>query len=162
MGMKQVLFGIGVGAVIGLLCAPKKGSELRDDLKETGKKAYEKTKNLSKQDLIDVLNASYNGIVKFVEDFDADAIKGSTKTKLSELKVSVDELAAKAKENENINELVGKISKMAENAANKINEYKASLKEGQEASEEVINGIIDDEKDEIDEIIDEIKEDTEE
>ena len=34
MKLGKFIAGVGIGAVIGMLCAPKKGSELRGELKE--------------------------------------------------------------------------------------------------------------------------------
>jgi gas vesicle protein len=44
--LKGLLGGLLVGAATALLLAPKKGSELRNDIRSTGEAALTKTKNL--------------------------------------------------------------------------------------------------------------------
>ncbi len=153
MQLKSIIFGIGVGVVAGLLCAPKKGSELRSDIKNTSKKAYDKTKNLTKEDVVDVLNSSYSALIKAIEDFDVDEVKVNTKAQLDELKVSMDELAQKAKDSNNINEIIDRINEISKNAVDRVNEYKDQLLDsGKEAYEEVSEAV----KDELEEVKEEI------
>ena len=41
MKFGKVLFGVGLGVLAGLLFAPKKGSELREDIKAKSKSTYD-------------------------------------------------------------------------------------------------------------------------
>ena len=161
MKFKGLLFSIGVGAVIGLLCAPKKGSELRDDLKSAGKKAYNKLSNLTGDDIKMTFNEYYDRLEKEVKDLiDNDQ---STEAKIDELKNSIDDLAKKALEKGNIdvNEIVERMNKIADDAANKVKEYKNELAENGTIADlqEKIDAIIEKEKEEINKILDEINKD---
>ena len=46
-GLWYLLGGVAIGAVLGILFAPKKGSELREDIGEWGRKGREKGKVLA-------------------------------------------------------------------------------------------------------------------
>ena len=56
MKMKGFLFSVAVGAVAGLLLAPKKGKETREDIKKASQKAIDKIKSLTKEDIEEVIN----------------------------------------------------------------------------------------------------------
>ena len=56
MKIGRFIAGIGIGTVIGMLLAPKKGSELRDDLKEKSQELYDKAQNMTKEDFEDLIN----------------------------------------------------------------------------------------------------------
>ena len=51
MKFGKFLVGLGIGAAAGLLLAPKKGSELREDIKRESLKAYDQLKNMTKEDV---------------------------------------------------------------------------------------------------------------
>ncbi len=56
MKLTKFIIGLGIGVVAGMLVAPKKGSELVEDIKTNSKKVYDKTKNLTKEDVIDAIS----------------------------------------------------------------------------------------------------------
>ena len=49
MKIGKFIAGVGIGTVIGMLLAPKKGSELREDIKRESLKAYDQLKNMTKE-----------------------------------------------------------------------------------------------------------------
>ena len=51
MKFGKFLMGLGIGAVAGLLLAPKKGSEIKEDIKRESLKAYDNLKNMTKEDV---------------------------------------------------------------------------------------------------------------
>ena len=51
MKFGKVLFGVGLGVLAGLLFAPKKGSELREDIKAKSKSTYDYLANLTREDV---------------------------------------------------------------------------------------------------------------
>lgn len=169
MGLKKTIFTLGVGIIAGLLCAPKKGTELREDIKSGTKKAIEKSKTLTKEDVIAAMNSSYEKVVKAIEEFDVEEVKAETKTKLDELKVKAEELkgqaeelATKVKENEKVNEVLTHINEVAKTTTDKINEIKDKVvKEGKELTEEIqakLNKVVEEAKEEIDELKEELEE----
>ena len=51
MKIGKFIAGVGIGTVIGMLLAPKKGSELRQDLKDKSQELYDKAQNMTKEDI---------------------------------------------------------------------------------------------------------------
>ena len=51
MKFGKVLFGVGLGVLAGLLFAPKKGSELREDIKAKSKSTYDYLASLTREDV---------------------------------------------------------------------------------------------------------------
>ena len=86
---------LGIGAVAGMLLAPKKGSELRNELKEKGKETLNTAKNMSKDDYIELINKTIDDIKQAIDEFDIDDFKDQTKDKYEELKPKFDELKDK-------------------------------------------------------------------
>ena len=68
-GMGKFVTGVAVGAAVGILFAPKKGSETREDLKE----------------LLDE-------IINKIKDIDMDDVKDAISNKIAEIKISIKEL----------------------------------------------------------------------
>ena len=75
MKFGKFLVGLGIGAVAGLLLAPKKGSELREDIKRESLKAYDNLKNMTKEDLEAMLGQTIETVKKSVDEFDIEAFK---------------------------------------------------------------------------------------
>ena len=82
MKIGRFIAGIGIGTVIGMLLAPKKGSELRDDLKEKSQELYDKAQNMTKEDFEDLINNTIEDIKLAIDEFDVEEFKESTGTKL--------------------------------------------------------------------------------
>lgn len=160
MKLTKFIIGLGVGVVAGMLVAPKKGSELVEDIKTNSKKVYDKTKNLTKEDVIDAISKTSDKLKIAVEEFDSDKAKATTREKIDTVKTSIDELVQKAKENETCQDVLTRIETLSTKAMEKIAEYKEKVVEyGTDISEEVEEEL-DEFKDEIDEIIEEMDEDS--
>lgn len=156
MNLTKFIIGMSVGVVTGLLLAPKKGTELVDDIKTNSKKAYDKTKNLSKEDIIDAISKTSDKLKTVVEEFDSEKAKETTREKIDTVKTSIDELVQKAKENDTCQEVLARIEELSSKAMNKIAEYKEKVMEyGMDISEEVEDEL-DEFKEEISEIIEEM------
>ncbi len=162
MKLGKFIVGLGVGVIAGMLCAPKKGSEMVEDIKEGSKKAYDKSKDLTKDDIVGMISTTADKMKKAVEDFDAEKVKTSTKEKLTDVKSSLDELVQKAKDNESCQEVLERIDDLSQKAMEKINEYKEKIIEyGQDVYDDMSDEIdeeLDDVKEEIDDLLEEIGE----
>lgn len=160
MKLGKFIAGLGVGLIAGILVAPKKGSETVEDIKDTSKKVYEKSKNLSKEDVIQAINSTTDKIKVAIEEFDVEKAKESTKEKVDEVKDGIDNLVTKAKENESCQEIFERIEVLSKKAMDKINEYKNKMTEyGQDLYDEFQDEMYDefeDVKEEIDDLFDEI------
>lgn len=158
MKLGKFLFGAAVGAIAGLLLAPKKGSELREDLVEKSKETYVKVKNLTREDVEAILGETIENVKKTVDEFDSDAFKDSTKVKLNDLQTKLETLASQVKESEQYAKVADGVSQVAKRLNTKIAEAKNQLNEtGILPDSDAIENEIDDVENELDEMIDEIK-----
>ena len=83
MKLGKLIAGIGIGTVIGMLCAPKKGSELRKDIKDKSKDLYDKAQNISKEDIQELINNTIDEIKLAIDEFDADEFKENAGQKIN-------------------------------------------------------------------------------
>lgn len=97
MKLGKLIVGIGIGTVIGMLCAPKKGSELRKDIKDKSKDLYDKAQNISKEDIQELINNTIDEIKLAIDEFDADEFKENAGKKINEVKSKLEELAVSVK-----------------------------------------------------------------
>ena len=75
MKINKFLIGLGIGAVAGMLLAPKKGSELREDISTKAKELKEAATNLTKEDVVNTFNATLDNIHTAINEFDAEKFK---------------------------------------------------------------------------------------
>ena len=155
MKLGKFLVGLGVGTVIGLLIAPKKGSELREDIKRETLNVYDNLKNLTKEDVEAMVGQTIESIKKTVDEFDLEEFKGTAGAKLSELEAKLEEFAAKVKESDqyaavsaNIADITGKVNEKIEEVKTKVKkseftkEYLVELEEEIDTVEEKLEEII--------------------
>lgn len=102
-----------IGAGLGLLFAPKKGSETRKDLKKKLDEFVGKAKEINIDDIKDEFFAKVDSIKKELEDLDKEKALKIAKKKGEELKKKSEELVKLAKE---------KGTPVLENAANEVRE----------------------------------------
>lgn len=81
MKLMKFVTTLGIGAVAGMLLAPKKGSELRKELAEKGKETIDNAKNMSKEDYLDLMNKTIDDVKKAIDEFDVEEFKETTKDK---------------------------------------------------------------------------------
>ena len=164
MKLKGFLFSVAVGAVAGLLLAPKKGSETREEIKTASKKAYDKIKNLTKEDIDEMINEYYQIIKEKIDEL-ADP-NTPTQQKLNDLKARIDELAKKAMDATNIDvqSIIDRMNQIADEAAKKVEEYKQEIMDSGEVPEDIqnkVDGVIEKETEEVtEETTEEVTEDT--
>ena len=97
-GCGKFLLGLGLGARLGLLFAPKKGSELRKDLKNKLDELLEKVKNIDVQEVKENFQKKVQEIKDLMTDLDKEKALDIAKKKGEELKNKAEELLELAKE----------------------------------------------------------------
>jgi gas vesicle protein len=97
-GLGKLVAGIGIGAGLGMLFAPKKGSELRDDLKKKINELTDKVKEIDVEEVKKEFNTKVDEIKNDLEDLDKEKALKLAKEKGALLKTKTDELVELAKE----------------------------------------------------------------
>ena len=159
MKLGKLLVGLGIGTVIGMLIAPKKGSELVEDINAKVKDAKEAAKELKKEDVIAKFNETTASVQKAIKEFDKEEFKETTKVKLENLGTKISDLKEKVVESDQFNKMVGTFNNIANTVNDKVEEIIDEL-ELEEIDEE-IEEEIDDTAKEIEELIQEMNADSE-
>lgn len=94
----KFLLGLGVGAGLGVLFAPKKGSETRKDLKCKLDELIEKIKNVDVEEIKEQFQNKVEEIKKLMDDLDKEKVLKLAKEKGEKLKEKTEELLILAKE----------------------------------------------------------------
>lgn len=97
-GTGKLILGAGLGAGLALLFAPKKGTELREDLKNRVSDLTKKVKEIDAEDVKKNLENKLEEIKKELEDLDKEKVKKIAEKKAKELKKKTEELVEYAKE----------------------------------------------------------------
>ncbi len=159
MKIGKFLFGLGLGAVAGLLFAPKKGSELREDIKRESEKAYDQLKNMTKEDVEAILGETIETVRKTIDEFDMDDFRETTHAKFQELEQKLDDFAEKMKDSDQYIKVRESVVDLSEKVNNKFDEVKTKVQEAS-IDDDYMNELeeeIDDVEDKLEEIIEEIK-----
>ena len=97
-GLGKFILGAGLGAGLGLLFAPKKGSETRKELKVKIDELIEKAKELDMADVSKQVEEKINEIKADIKDLDKEKALKLAKEKSEVLKEKATELVSLAKE----------------------------------------------------------------
>lgn len=97
-GLLKFVAGIGLGVGAGMLLAPKKGEELRKDLKVKTNELLDKVKNIDVKEVSEDFMEKIEEIKKEIEDLDKEKAIDIAKEKGEELLDKVEELMKLAKE----------------------------------------------------------------
>ena len=157
MKLGKLIAGIGIGTVIGMLCAPKKGSELRKDIKDKSKDLYDKAQNISKEDIQELINNTIDEIKLAIDEFDADEFKENAGQKINEVKSKLEELAVSVKSSEEYANFKESVTKVSNEVTTKLKEIKTKIQDQEFNEVDEFDGVIDDIEDELDVIIEDLK-----
>ena len=97
-GMGKFVLGAAVGAGLGMLFAPKKGSETRKDLKNKFDELVGKIKEIDVEEVKNEFFQKVDAIKAELEDLDKEKVLKIAKKKGEDLKNKTEELLALAKE----------------------------------------------------------------
>ena len=97
-GTGKLLLGAGIGAGLALLFAPKKGEDLREDLKGRLSDLLNKAKDIDANEVKENIENKIAEIKSEIEDLDKEKAKRIAEKKAKELKKKTEELVAYAKE----------------------------------------------------------------
>lgn len=98
MGKGKFVAGVAVGAALGVLFAPKKGSETRQDIKDLIDEIIGKIKDIDMQDVKDAISNKIAEIKQSIQELDKEKILEIAKEKGAVLKAKCEDLIAYAKE----------------------------------------------------------------
>ena len=112
-GLLKFVAGVGLGVGLGMLFSPKKGEELRKDLKLKLEELLNKAKDIDVKEVADDFMKRVNDLKEELEDLDKEKVLTIAKKKGEELKVKATELVELAKE---------KGTPVLEKAANEVRE----------------------------------------
>ena len=159
MKIGKFILGLGIGAAAGLLLAPKKGSELREDIKRESLKAHDQLKNMTKEDVEAMLGQTIETVKKSVDEFDLDVFKETTKEKLSDLETKLEEFANRVKETDQYMQVKESVYDLSDKVNSKIDEVKTKVLDATLSDEDLekLENEIDDVEDKLEEMIEEIK-----
>ena len=96
-GLGKFLAGVGIGAGLGMLFAPKSGTELRKDLKKKLEELIEEAKKIDINEVKDEFFDKVEEIKKEIEDLDKEKVKKIAKEKAEQLKEKTTDLVELAK-----------------------------------------------------------------
>ena len=97
-GLLKFVAGVGLGVGIGMLLAPKKGEELRKDLKAKIEELLNKAKEIDVKEVADDFLCRVNNLKEELDNLDKEKVLAIAKKKGEELKVKASELVELAKE----------------------------------------------------------------
>ena len=96
-GLGKFIAGLGIGAGLGILFAPKKGSETREDLKNKLDELVKKIKDIDAEEIKKEFLAKVDDIKNELEYLDKEKVASIAKKKGNELKEKAEELVELAK-----------------------------------------------------------------
>ena len=96
-GFGKLLLGLGAGVGLGLLFAPKKGSETREDLKNKFNELLQKVKEIDVQEVKCDFEKKINKLEKELKDLDKEKVLKIAKNKSEEIKGQIEDLYEMAK-----------------------------------------------------------------
>ena len=97
-GWGKFVVGAGIGAGLGILFAPKSGSETRRELKEKADELIAKAKEIKMEDVTEMVQEKIEELKKEIKDLDKEKVLKIAKEKGEKVKEKASELVELAKE----------------------------------------------------------------
>jgi len=97
-GWGKFVVGAGIGAGLGILFAPKKGSETRRELKEKADELISKAKDIKLEDVKEMIEEKIDELKAEIKDLDKEKVLKIAKEKGEVIKKKANELVKIAKE----------------------------------------------------------------
>lgn len=97
-GFGKFVVGAGVGALIGILLAPKKGSETREELKVKFDEFLTKVKSLKKEDIQEEFQLRIEKLKRDIDELDKEKVLNAAKDKAKIIKSESQKLVEYAKD----------------------------------------------------------------
>jgi len=94
----KFILGAGIGAALALLFAPKKGSELREDLKKKLDELLKKAKDVDFEEISEEFSKKVEALKAELKDLDKEKVLKIAKEKAEDLKEKAEDLLILAKE----------------------------------------------------------------
>ncbi len=157
MKLGRFLTTLGIGALVGMLLAPKKGSELREELKGKGKETLDSAKEMTVEDYQKLISETIDSIKKTVDEFDVDDFKDSSLAKLNELKDKFNDVVTKLQDSDQYSKLKDQVDNVIVQVNDKINEVKEKMSEQEFDDFSDLEDEINDIEDDLNVIIDDLK-----
>ena len=157
MKIGKFIAGVGIGTVVGMLLAPKKGSELRQNLKDKSQELYDKAQNMTKEDIESLVNNTIDEIKQVIEEFDLDEFKEATGAKLSNLKDKLEQLANSIKSSDEYANFKEAVNKVSTDLTSTISEIKTKIQDKDFDAVKKLDDAMDDIEDELDIIVEDLK-----